>query len=386
MPAIVRPNVLSWATDVEENTLDQAARSAAMPFVPEHIALMPDAHWGLGATVGSVIPTEGAIMPAAVGVDIGCGMIAAKTDLTSQDLGDNLDALMPMVELRIPAGAGKAHEAAVGAWAYGSIGRPATDLTSKQEATSATQFGTLGSGNHFVEVCLDDTDGVWVVLHSGSRGIGNQLAQRAITEAKGLMKQYFIALPDPDLAYFVEGTTEFDRYIQDMLWAQRYAMESRSTMMDAALRSLFEIVGSGGEVDRVNCHHNFTQRETHLGRSLWITRKGAIKAEQTDRGVIPGSMGTRSYIVSGKGSVASYTSCSHGAGRRMSRNEARKQLSVESLNAAMAGKAWNADHAVELLDEHPDSYKDIDQVMAAQADLVTVEAVLRQVFNYKGHK
>jgi tRNA-splicing ligase RtcB len=248
------------------------------------------------------------------------------------------------------------------------------------------QFGTLGSGNHFVEVCLDDTDSVWVVLHSGSRGIGNQLAQRAITEAKGLMKQYFINLPDPDLAYFVEGTAEFDRYIQDMLWAQRYAMESRATMMDAALRSLIEVVGSGSEVDRVNCHHNFTQRETHLGRSLWITRKGAIKAEQTDRGVIPGSMGTRSYIVSGKGSAASYSSCSHGAGRRMSRNEARKKLTVESLNTAMAGKAWNSDHAVELLDEHPASYKDIDQVMAAQADLVTIEAVLRQVFNYKGHK
>jgi tRNA-splicing ligase RtcB len=347
---------------------------------------MPDVHFGRGATVGSVIPTKGAVIPAAVGVDIGCGMIAAKTDLTSHDLGDNLDALMPLVEQRIPAGVGKAHEEAVGGRAYGSIGRPATELTAKQDATSRTQFGTLGSGNHFVEVCLDDSDGVWVVLHSGSRGIGNQLAQRAITEAKGLMKQYFIDLPDPDLAYFVEGTTEFDHYIQDMLWAQRYAMQSRATMMDAALRSLFEVVGAGVEVDRVNCHHNFTQRETHLGRSMWITRKGAIKAAQTDRGVIPGSMGTRSYIVSGKGSVASYTSCSHGAGRRMSRNEARRKLSVESLNTAMAGKAWNAEHAVELLDEHPDSYKDIDQVMAAQADLVTVHAVLRQVFNYKGHK
>jgi tRNA-splicing ligase RtcB len=386
MPAIVRPKVLSWATDVEDNTLDQAARSAAMPFVPEHVALMPDAHWGMGATVGSVIPTEGAIMPAAVGVDIGCGMIAARTDLVSDDLGDNLDALMPLIENRIPAGVGKAHETAVGSALYGGLGDPATDLTHKQAATASTQFGTLGSGNHFVEVCLDEDDRVWVVLHSGSRGIGNQLAMRAIDEAKGLMKQYFVELADPDLAYFVEGTPQFDRYVTDMLWAQRYAMGSRATMMDAALRSLFEVVGKGSEVDRINSHHKITQRERHHGRDLWITRKGAIKAEVGDRGVIPGSMGTRSYIVSGKGAQASYTSCSHGAGRRMSRNKARRELTVESLQTAMAGKSWNADHANELLDEHPLSYKDIDTVMEAQADLVTVDAVLHQVFNYKGHK
>lgn len=386
MPELIRDNVLSWATDVGDKTLDQAARSAAMPFVPSHIALMPDAHYGIGATVGSVIPTQGAIMPAAVGVDIGCGMVAAKTDLTSHDLGDNLDALMPLVERRIPAGVGKAHETAVGAVAYSHLGTPATELSAKQESTATTQFGTLGSGNHFVEVCLDEHDDVWVVLHSGSRGIGNQLAQRAIEQAKGLMKQMFIELPDPDLAYFVEGTPEFDRYIEDMLWAQRYAMASRAVMMDAALRSLFEVVGRGAEVDRVNCHHNFTQRERHLGRELWVTRKGAIKADVGDRGVIPGSMGTRSYIVSGRGVASSYTSCSHGAGRRMSRHEARRRLSVESLSDAMAGKRWNSDHALELLDEHPEAYKDIDEVMEAQRDLVTVAAVLHQVFNYKGHR
>ena len=386
MPNLVRPKVLSWATDVEDNTLDQAARSASMPFVPEHVALMPDAHFGLGATVGSVIPTEGAIMPAAVGVDIGCGMIAALTDLTSHNLGENMDDLMPLIEARIPAGVGKAHETAVGALAYRNLGTPATDLTPRQEDTSATQFGTLGSGNHFVEVCLDDTDRVWVVLHSGSRGIGNQLASRAITEAKGLMKSYFIDLPDPDLAYFVQGTPEFDRYIKDMLWAQRYAMGSRATMMDAALKSLFEVVGTGTEVDRINCHHNFTQMENHFDRNLWITRKGAIKAQVGDRGVIPGSMGTRSYIVSGNGVASSYGSCSHGAGRRMSRGEARRNLTVDSLTTAMQGKRWNTEHADELLDEHPLSYKDIDEVMAAQADLVTVDAVLHQVFNYKGHK
>ena len=383
MPTLARPKVLSWATDVEENTLDQAALSAQMPFVPAHIALMPDAHLGIGATVGSVIPTEGAIMPAAVGVDIGCGMIAALTDLTSHDLGDNLDALMPLVTERIPAGVGKGHTDSSDLTA---LGVHASEFTAKQDTTAATQFGTLGSGNHFVEVCLDDQDRVWTVLHSGSRGIGNQLAQRAITEAKGLMKRYFIDLPDPDLAYFVEGTPEFDHYITDMLWAQRYAMSSRAKMMDAALASLFEVVGQGVEQDRINCHHNFTQKEHHHSRNFWITRKGAIKAATGDRGVIPGSMGTRSYIVSGLGSTASYTSCSHGAGRRMSRGAARKTLTVESLNTAMAGKSWLSDHAVDLLDEHPDSYKDIDQVMAAQADLVTVDAVLHQVFNYKGVK
>ncbi len=383
---MVRPKVLSWATDVEDNTLDQAARSAAMPFIHGHVALMPDAHWGMGATVGSVIPTEGAIMPAAVGVDIGCGMIASKTNLTSANLGENLDLLMPLIEQRIPAGVGKAHETAVGAQAYSSLGDHATDFTDKQITTARTQFGTLGSGNHFVEVCLDENDDVWVVLHSGSRGIGNQLASRAITEAKGLMKSYFIDLPDPDLAYFVEGTPEFDRYITDMLWAQRYAMGSRATMMDAALTSLFEVVGLGQEIDRINCHHNFTQREHHMGRNLWITRKGAIKAQEGDRGVIPGSMGTRSYIVSGQGVRESYGSCSHGAGRRMGRNEARKRLTVDSLVEAMDGKHWNSNHAEELLDEHPLAYKDIDEVMEAQKDLVTVDAVLHQIFNYKGHK
>jgi tRNA-splicing ligase RtcB len=385
VPVLARPKVLSWATDVEDKTLDQAAMAASLPFVPEHVALMPDAHVGIGATIGSVIPTEGAIIPAAVGVDIGCGMIAARTDLTSRDLGDNLDGLMPLIESRIPAGVGQGHDQ-VDADAFTLIGEPATSLTTKQVTTLQTQFGTLGSGNHFVEVCLDEADEVWVVLHSGSRGIGNQLATRAITEAKGVMKRYFIDLPDPDLAYFVEGTDEFARYITDMLWAQAYAMQNRALMVEAALRSLFEVVGFGAELERVNCHHNFTQKERHLGRTLWITRKGAIKADVGDRGVIPGSMGTRSYVVSGLGSRASYASCSHGAGRRMSRTEARKTLSVESLTAAMGDRRWNTDHAEELLDEHPDSYKDIDEVMAAQQDLVSIEHTLHQVFNYKGHK
>ncbi len=222
------------------------------------------------------------------------------------------------------------------------------------------------------------------MLHSGSRGIGNQLAQRAIAEAKGLMKQRFIHLEDPDLAYLVQGEESFATYIADMLWAQAYAMGSRAVMAERLLTSLFEVVGAGRHVRTLNCHHNFTQLEHHGGKDLWITRKGAIKAARGDEGVIPGSMGTRSYVVSGLGSTASYSSCSHGAGRRMSRTAARQRLSVESLREAMAGKAWNADRAQALLDEHPDSYKDIDAVMAEQSDLVEVQHVLHQVFNYKG--
>jgi tRNA-splicing ligase RtcB len=383
---MARPKVLSWASDIEPETLDQAAKAARLPFVPGHIALMPDAHVGIGATVGSVIPTEGAIIPAAVGVDIGCGMIATETDLTSDDLGDSLDALMPLVVRRIPAGVGKGRERPVADGSFEKLGKPATELTSRQAATAATQFGTLGSGNHFVEVCLDERDVVWVVLHSGSRGIGNQLAQRAISEAKGLMKERFISLEDPDLAYFVQGDPQFQIYIRDMLWAQDYAMGSRQQMMDRSLRSLFEVAGSGRAVRTINCHHNFTQQENHNGKNLWITRKGAIKAAVGDLGVIPGSMGTRSYVVRGNGVAASFNSCSHGAGRRMSRAKAKSTFTVESLEKAMAGKTWNSDHALGLLDEHPESYKDIDQVMSDQKDLVTVEHTLHQVFNYKGVK
>jgi len=387
MPAReVAPRLLSWASDVEQATIDQAARAARLPFVAGHVALMPDAHVGIGATVGSVIPTEGAIIPAAVGVDIGCGMVATETDLIATDLPESLRALMPLIEQRIPAGVGKGHTNVLDGTdaKLTDLGTPYTELSPKQTRTVAEQFGTLGSGNHFVEVCLDERDHVWTVLHSGSRGIGNQLASKHITTAKKLAKAWFIPLEDPDLAYFVQGTPEFTAYVRDMLWAQRYAMASRQRMADAAVRSLFEVVGRGNVVRTINCHHNFTQQERHHGRDVWVTRKGAIKADSGDEGVIPGSMGTRSYVVKGKGNPASYNSCSHGAGRRMSRGQARKALSVESLAAAMGDRTWNADKAAVLLDEHPEAYKDIDQVMADQADLVEVQHTLRQVFNYKG--
>lgn len=376
----VAPRLLSWASDIEPGTIEQAARAARLPFIEGHVALMPDAHVGIGATVGSVIPTKSAIIPSAVGVDIGCGMVATETTLTAADLPEDLSPLMPLVEQRIPAGVGQGHE--VTGFYLGKM--PHTELTGKQAATAISQFGTLGSGNHFVEVCLDERDRVWTVLHSGSRGIGNQLAKRHIEEARGLMKRYFIDLEDPDLAYFVEGTPEFDAYIADMLWAQEYAMGSRARMDEAIITSLFEVVGHGERVRTINCHHNFTQRERHHGKNLWITRKGAIKAASGDLGVIPGSMGTRSYIVSGLGSSASFDSCSHGAGRRMSRTQARKELTAASLAEAMGGRTWNSDRAGALVDEHPLAYKDIDRVMDDQRDLVEIQHTLRQIFNYKG--
>ncbi|TKK81000.1 RtcB family protein [Herbidospora galbida] len=384
MPKEVAHNLLSWASEIDAGTIEQAARTARLRFVSGHVALMPDAHIGIGATVGSVIPTEGAIIPAAVGVDIGCGMIATETDLTAADLPEHLDALMPLVERRIPAGVGRGHDDRAVDRALEAIGRPYTELTQKQDRTVATQFGTLGSGNHFVEVCLDERDRVWTVLHSGSRGIGNQLATRHIADAKKAMKQAAIGLEDPDLAYFVQGTPEFTAYIDDMLWAQAYAMASRARMDAVLSNALFSVVGKGRRVRTINCHHNFTQKETHHGKSLWITRKGAIKADTGDEGVIPGSMGTRSYIVRGKGNADSYHSCSHGAGRRMSRGQAKRTLTASSLKKAMEGRTWNADRASSLVDEHPEAYKPIDQVMADQADLVTVQHTLRQVFNYKG--
>ena len=384
-PKEIAPKLLSWASELDEGTVAQAARAARLPFVEGHVALMPDAHIGIGATVGSVIPTQGAIIPSAVGVDIGCGMVAAETDLVAADLPDDLGRLMPLIEKRIPAGVGRGHASAVEGSALAALGLPTgTELTPKQETTVGLQFGTLGSGNHFVEVCLDERDHVWTVLHSGSRGIGNQLATRHIDKAKGLMKKMFITLEDPDLAYFVQGTPEFDAYVADMLWAQRYALASRALMSERATASLFEVVGRGRVLRTINCHHNFTQLEPHGGKDVWITRKGAIKAAVGDEGVIPGSMGTRSYIVRGRGVASSYHSCSHGAGRRLSRGQARKQLTVESLTERMSGRTWNADKAVQLLDEHPSAYKDVEQVMRDQADLVEVQHTLRQVLNFKG--
>lgn len=375
--------VLNWASDIDEKAVEQAQRTAALPFIDGHVALMPDAHVGIGATVGSVIPTRGAVIPAAVGVDIGCGMIAVETPFTSGALPDDLTKLHGWIATVVPAGVGKAH-GKVDVDPFDGM-RAAPHMTSKQWDTAAKQMGTLGSGNHFVEVCLDERDRVWIVLHSGSRSIGNQLAKEHIENARGLMERYFIDLEDRDLAYFVEGTEEFDDYITAMLWAQDYALRNRDVMMDAVLGQVRGFIGYDfDETQRINCHHNFTERENHRGHNMWITRKGAIRARDTDLGVIPGSMGTRSYIVRGKGSTSSYCSCSHGAGRRLSRGQARRTLDLDGLHEQMKGKAWNEADAAALLDEDPRSYKDIDQVMEDQADLVDVLHTLTQILNYKG--
>jgi tRNA-splicing ligase RtcB len=370
----------------EDSTLEQAIIATTLPFIPAPVALMPDAHVGIGATVGSVIPTEGAIVPSFAGVDLGCGMIATRTGYTASDLPTSLVRLLSLVEQRIPAGVGKGHLEPQ-KLSEGLL--RASHFVSHNELFKACeQFGTLGSGNHFAEVCLDDDDNVWTVLHSGSRGIGNLLARKHMDIAKGLMKTWFIegSLANPDLAYFVESTPEFDAYVRDMVWAQRYAFESREKMNLALLTSLAEVVGKDMDViETINCHHNYTSREKHMGKWLWITRKGAINAAEGVMGVIPGSMGTDTYIVRGKGNVPSYHSSSHGAGRKMSRSQARKELDLVTFTELMDGKTWNAEAAGQLIDEDPRAYKPIEEVMAAQADLTEVVHHLHSVFNFKGY-
>jgi len=389
----INPKLLSWASEIDAATIRQAEKTARLPIVEGHVALMPDAHVGIGATVGSVIPTQGAVIPSAVGVDIGCGMIASEFDVTESQLPDSLEPLLHRIERAVPAGVGQGHEGKRGmaaesagkaADAWLASHRPATVLSADQANKAARQFGSLGSGNHFFELCVDERSRVWVVLHSGSRGIGNQLAQAHIAKAKRLAKEAMLKLEDPDLAWFVQGTPEFDAYVTDMLWAQDYAMANRAQMMEGAIAEVLAFLGTGTVTGTVNCHHNFSQPEVHAGRELWITRKGAIQAGEGDLGVIPGSMGTRSYIVRGKGSAASWRSCSHGAGRRHSRTKARKLFSPADLAEQMQGKTWLKRRAAALVDEIPTAYKDIDQVMADQGDLVEVLHTLHQVLNYKG--
>lgn len=385
MPTSVSPKLISWASEIDEATLRQAEKTARLPIVEGHVALMPDAHVGIGATVGSVIPTRGAVIPAAVGVDIGCGMIAAELDVTLDQLPDDLGPLLRRIERAVPAGVGKGHRSTSNrAEAWLAAHRPATHLAADRARKVLEQFGTLGAGNHFFELCLDERGRVWVVLHSGSRGIGNQLAQAHIAKARKWAAEAMLQLEDRDLAYFVQDTPEFDAYIADMRWAQEYALANREEMMDAAMAEVFAFLGRGRETRRINSHHNFTALEEHDGKELWVTRKGAVRAGKGDHGVIPGSMGTRSYIVRGRGNPASWNSCAHGAGRRHSRTAAKRLFSESDLAEQMRGKVWLSDRARSLVDEIPSAYKDIDQVMADQADLVEVEHTLRQVLNYKG--
>lgn len=379
----VADRVLSWATDVDAATLAQAERTASLPFIVGHVALMPDAHLGRGATVGSVIPTEGAIIPAAVGVDIGCGMIAVQTDLSLDDLTHDRGPLLRRLQRAIPAGVGEGHAGSGPGRAW--LDEHPNETLERLGLTdrAASQFGSLGAGNHFVEVCRDADATIWAVLHSGSRGPGNRLAQEHIDVAKRHCATR--ELPDRDLAYLDEGTPAFDRYITDLHWAQAYAHANRSRMMELLLDALAGFTGrSVRERRRINCHHNYTARERHFGREVWVSRKGAIRARQGDEGVIAGSMATPNYIVIGKGEPLSFDSCAHGAGRRMSRSRAKKTFTTGQLHDSMGDRTWLSRHAGALLDEAPGSYKDIDQVMADQEDLVTVDVRLDQIVNYKG--
>ncbi|MBI3647921.1 MAG: RtcB family protein [Actinobacteria bacterium] len=383
-PRQLSDKVVSWASIIDDVTAEQAVRTARLPVIEGHVALMPDAHLGLGATIGSVIPTRSAIIPSAVGVDIGCGMIAAETTVSASQLPDDMDPLVPRIERVVPAGLGRWRREPTGAALAWLAEHPNPRLTSPQERRALEQIGSLGSGNHFFEVCLDETDRMWVVMHSGSRGVGNQLAEQHIEVAKRLAKAEGIPLEDPELAWLQEGTPEFGAYVADMLWAQAYAMENRRAMMEVALREILRFVGTGLSGARVNCHHNFAALEEHGGRKVWVTRKGAIRAERGDLGVIPGAMGGKSYIVRGLGNELAYNSCAHGAGRAMSRRAARRTFTPEDLEKAMAGRAWQAAKARELLDEIPGSYKDIDRVMEDQKDLVEIVHRLHGIVSYKG--
>ncbi len=387
--------LLNFASMIDDNTITQAKQTASMPFVHPHVALMPDAHFGKGSAVGTVIPTIDAIIPAAVGVDIGCGMIAARTIYTASDIeGRDLSLLRASLESAIPLSPGNYNKDTK---RYSFTAERIDDLRSRAEVDGvdlthspkwAEQLGSLGGGNHFIELCLDEQDRVWMFLHSGSRGVGNKIAQRHIKEAQRLCKQWWIDLPNPDLAYLPQGSPEFRAYLRDLKWAQRFALYNRAEMMDRFRQALAHWmgVGKGGaaeiEVERLNCHHNYTQLERHGGRDVWLTRKGAVDAHDGVRAVIPGSMGTRSYIVRGKGNAASLCSAPHGAGRRFSRTEARKRFTADDLAARMTGIEYR--HGEQWVDEIPDAYKDIDQVMLDAADLVEVEHTLRQVLNVKG--
>lgn len=381
--------LLSWASILDEKTIEQARISSRMPFIYPHLALMPDAHLGKGATVGSVIPTLGAIMPAAVGVDIGCGMIAVRTQFTkAQLIGRDLTALREQIERAIPLSAGRDNRKIV-ATAEPRIAEleELAQRSGFDPASSAghwrNQLGSLGSGNHFIEVSVDETDAVWMFLHSGSRGVGNKIAMRHIAVAQRLAKQWWIELPDPDLAYLVEGTEEFHRYVAELRWAQRFALLNREEMMDRVARQLSETMAAEViEHERINCHHNFTESEMHFGKRVWVSRKGAIQADAGRPGLIPGSMGTASYVVSGLGNPLSLNSSPHGAGREFSRSAARRTFTHEQLREAMVGIEFRDTDA--FIDEIPQAYKPIDQVMADAAELVEVRHTLRQLVNVKG--
>jgi len=380
--------VLSWANhDLGHEENQMAKNVASLPFVFKHVALMPDVHLGKGALVGSVIATKDAVIPAAVGVDIGCGMAAIKTPFKAEELEGKLKKIRLDIEAAIPLGFNQNKEVEKDAsnwqgWThFKDLHRGVQDVQGK----AMKQLGSLGGGNHFIELCLDTEDSVWLMLHSGSRNIGNRLAQCHISTAKELAKLAENRLPDPDLAYFIAGTPEFAAYWRDLQWAQNYARYNRDVMM-ARFKRIVEKHLAGGKPIKplleVNCHHNYAEKEVHFGEDVYVTRKGAVRAREEDYGIIPGSMGAKSFIVKGKGNHESYCSCSHGAGRLMSRKKAKKQFSLDDLVTQTKGVECRKDGGV--LDEIPGAYKPIDEVMNNQADLVEVVATLKQVVCVKG--
>ncbi len=375
---------------VDEGAAVQLQRTAGLPFIHRHLAVMPDVHLGKGSTVGSVIPTRGAIIPAAVGVDIGCGMCAVRTNIAASDLPDSLGTIRSAIEAAVPVGQASHAEVpgAVGRrWQEGLMQRYEVIAAKHPEIvvkkSAALQIGTLGGGNHFIELCLDEVDQLWIMLHSGSRGIGNRIGQHFIAKARREMERLFIQLPDRDLAYLAEGSALFDDYVEAVGWAQDYAMENRQAMLEAVLavlRGFFPALATVATA--VNCHHNYVERESHFGAEIWVTRKGAVRARTGELGIIPGSMGAKSFIVRGKGDVESFHSCSHGAGRLMSRTEAVRRFTLGDHAQATAGVECRKDAGV--IDETPGAYKDIDAVMAAQVDLVEIVHTLKQVVCVKG--
>jgi tRNA-splicing ligase RtcB len=387
--------LVNWASILDDETRRQAERTASLPIVHPHVALMPDAHLGKGATVGSVLPTRGAIIPAAVGVDIGCGMIAVRTPWSADEVRARgpLAALRGDIERAVPLSAGKYNKTLTD-----SARRRVTELEAKADelgdrvlhsvTTTAPnwpmQLGSLGSGNHFIEVTADEQGRVWLFLHSGSRGVGNRIAQKHISIAQDRARRDDLDLPDRDLAWLDEGTPEFDRYIAELRWAQHFALLNREEMMDrvAGCLAVHMRADETPELERTNCHHNFTQRERHFGDDLWVSRKGAIQAKKGQAGLIPGSMGTASYVVSGLGNPEALESSPHGAGRMFSRTKARKTFTRAQLDVAMRGIEWRRTNA--FLDEIPAAYKDVDVVMRDAADLVEVRHTLRQLVNVKG--
>ncbi len=382
-----------WTDELDASARAQLVNVSKLPFIHRHVAAMPDVHGGIGATIGSVIATHKAIVPAAVGVDIGCGMAALRTSLTAEDIDErSLKKVFDQIGRDVPVGRAQHKDERALTAAALPFDAPLKAMTQKHPhllkafgrfSNWVNQMGTLGGGNHFIEVCLDESDRVWVMLHSGSRGIGNAIGTYFIDLARRDMERWFIQLPDRDLAYFPEGSEHFDDYVAAVSWAQSYARENRDRMMTLVLAALARhLTAFQPTMSVVNCHHNYVEREHHYGENVWVTRKGAIRAREGDLGIIPGSMGASSYIVRGRGNPESFCSCAHGAGRRMSRTAAEHRFTVADLAAQTAGVVCRKDKGV--LDEIPGAYKDIDQVMANQADLVEVVHTLKQVVCVKG--